>query len=86
MQHAKIMNLVQSEVYESSKNRVSMYINGKSSDEITLILIFVKTVTLLLIQYWLHLELAFGLDTRLIPYELIFNKLAHDRTHRAGSL
>ena len=51
MQHAKIMNLVQSEVYESSKNRVSMYINGKSSDEITLILIFVKTVTLLLIQY-----------------------------------
>ena len=29
MQHAKIMNLVQSEVYESSKNRVSMYLTGK---------------------------------------------------------
>ena len=48
MLQAKVMNLIEGEVYESSKIGCPCYSHEKISDEITLILIFVKTVTLLL--------------------------------------
>lgn len=60
----------------------------RSSDEITLILIFVKTVTLLLftnsvlVAPGISIWLRYTINT----VWTFFNKIVHDQTHRAGSL